>query len=83
MGQEIPKRRGLLLGVIGPGVALARSGFSPNIRIEPDFVEETFEGHARGAVRVYPVKLVPSFIAFAMSPATFRGVRALRRTRKG
>ena len=83
VGTGDPAETGLLYGVIGPGLALARSGFSPNIRIEPNFVEETFEGHARGAVRVYPIKLIPSLIAFALSPATFRGVMALRRARKG
>ena len=83
VGTGDPMETGLLFGVIRPGVALARSGISPNIRIEPNFVEETFEGHARAAVRVYPIKLIPSLIAFAVSPATFRGVRALRKARKG
>ncbi len=83
IGTGDPLETGLLFGVIGPSVALARSSFSPNITIEPNFVEETFEGHARGAVRVYPIKLIPPLIAFALSPATFRGVMALRRARKG
>ena len=83
VGTGDPAETGLLYGVIGPTVALARSSFSPNIRIEPNFVEETIEGHARGAVRVYPIRLIPPLVAFALSPATFRGVRALRRARKG
>jgi len=82
VGTGDPAETGLLYGVIWPSVALARSGFLPNLRIEPNFVQETFEGHARGAVRVYPIKLIPPLIAFALSPATFRGVRALRRARK-
>lgn len=83
VGTGDPAATGPLFGVIGPSVALARSGFSPNIKVEPNFGEETFEGHARGALRVYPIKLIPPFIAFALSPATFRGLRALRRARKG
>ena len=83
VGTGDPAEMGLLYGLIGPSVALAQSRFSPNIRIEPNFVEETFEGHARGAVRVYPIKLIPPLIAFVLSPATFRGIRALRRARKG
>ena len=83
VGTGDPMETGLLFGVIRPGVALAQSGISPNIRIEPNFVEETFEGHARGALRVYPIKLIPSLLAFALSPVTFRGVWALRRARKG
>ena len=87
VGTGDPAEMGLLYGVIGPSVALAQSGgFSPNIRpnirIEPNFVEETFEGHARGAVRIYPIKLIPPLIAFALSPDTFRGFRALRTARK-
>ena len=81
-GTGDPAETGLLYGVIGPSVDLASSGLSANIRIEPNFVEEIFEGHARAAVRVYPIKLIPPLIAFAMSPATFRGIRAMRRARK-
>ena len=83
VGTGDPAETGLLYSVIGPSVALARSGISPNIRIEPNFVEETFEGHVRGFVRVYPIKVIPSLIAFALSPATFRGLMALRRARQG
>ena len=83
VGTGNPAETGLLFGVIGPSVALARSGLPSNIWIEPNFIEETFEGHARGTVKIYPIKLIPSLIAFALSPATFRGVRALRRARKG
>ena len=83
VGTGDPLETGLLYDVIGPCVALARSRFSPNIKIEPNFGEEIFQGHARGAVRVYPIKLIPPIILFALSPATFRGARALRRARKG
>ena len=83
VGTGDPAETGLLFAIIGPSLALAQSRFSPNIRIEPNFVEETFEGHARGTVRVYPIKLIPLLLAFALSPATFRGLRALRRARKG
>ncbi len=83
VGTGDPAETGLLYGLIWPGVALAQSGSSPKVKIELNFVEETFEGHARGAVRVYPIKLIPSLIAFVLSPATFRGVWALRRSRKG
>ena len=83
VGTGDPAEMGLLYGVIRPCVALAQSSFSPNVRIQPNFVEEIFEGHARGTVRVYPIKLIPPLIAFALSPATFRGLRALWRARKG
>ena len=82
LGTGDPAETGLLYGIIGPSVDLASSSLSPNIRIEPNFVEETFEGHARAAVRVYPIKLIPPLIAFALSPATFRGIMAMRRARK-
>jgi hypothetical protein len=83
VGTGDPAETGLLYGLIGPGVALAQSSFSPNIRVEFNFVQETFHGHARGAVRVYPVRLILPLVAFALSPATFRGFRAMWRTRKG
>ena len=63
VGTGNPAETGLLYGVIGPSVALAGSSLSPNIRVKPHFVEETFQGHARGVVRVYPIKLMPSLIA--------------------
>ena len=83
VGTGDPAETGQLYGLIGPGLRLARSSFSPNIRVDPNFVEETFQGHARGAVRAYPIRLIPPLIAFAVSPATFRGVRAMRRAGKG
>ena len=80
IGTGDPAETGLLFAVIGPCLALAASS-SPNIRIEPNFVEETLEGHARGTVRVYPIRLIPPIIAFALSPATFRGIKALKMAR--
>ena len=74
---------GLLYGLLGPGVAWARASISPNITVDPNFAEETFRGYARGAVRAYPIRLIPPLIAFALSPATFRGVWAMRWARKG
>ena len=78
IGTGDPAETGLLFAAIGPSLAQA-SGSSTNIRIEPNFVDETLEGHARGTIRVYPIRLIPPLIAFALSPATFRGVRALRK----
>ena len=83
MGTGDPAETGQLFALIGPGLALARSSFSPNIRIDPNFVEETFRGHARGAVRAYPIRLIPPLIAFPLSPKTLQGAWAIRRARKG
>ena len=83
VGTGDPVETGLLYGLIWPVVVLARSRLSPNIRVDPNFVEETFRGHARGAVRAYPIRLIPPLIAFAFSPTTFRGLRAMRRARNG
>ena len=81
VGTGDPTETGLLFGIILPSLGLPRSSFSPDICIEPTFVEETFEVHARVAVRVYSIKLIPPLIAFALPPATHRGVRAMRRVR--
>lgn len=83
VGTGDPVETGLLYGLIWPVVVLARSRLSPNIRVDPNFVEETFRGHARGAVRAYPIRLIPPLISFALSPTTFRGLRAMRRAHKG
>ena len=79
VGTGDPAETGLLFGIILPSLGLVRSGSSPGICIEPNFVEETFEGHARVAVRVYTIKLIPPLVAFAFSPATLRGIRDMRR----
>ena len=83
VGTGDPAETGQLHGLIMPVVALARSSLSPNIRVDPNFVEETFRGHARGAVRVYPIRLIPPLIAFTLSPATLRGVKAMWGAGKG
>lgn len=80
IGTGDPAETGLLFAVIRPSLALA-TGSSPNIRIEPNFFEEIFEGHAKGTVRVYPIRLIPPLISFALSPTTFRGIKALRGAR--
>jgi hypothetical protein len=73
VGTGDPAETGLIFGVIAPSVALATFGFTPNIRIQPNFVENTLEGYARVAVRVYPIMLLPPLVAFVLSPATLRG----------
>lgn len=67
-----------------PGLASARSRFSSNIRVDPNFGEKTFRGHARGIVKgAYPIRPIPPLIAFAFSLATFLGVIAMKRARRG
>ena len=83
MGTGDPAETGLIFGLIGPSVAMAGSGFSSNIRIQPNFVENIFEGHAQVAVRVYPIMLIPPLVAFVLSPATLRGLWIMQRARQG
>ena len=79
LGLGDPAETGLLFGAMAPLLAYAGSVTFADIAVEPDFLEDTLQGYGKGAVRVYPITLVPPLIMFALSPATIRGFMALRR----
>jgi len=73
VGLGSPDDTGLLFAFVGPPVALLSSSVPGNIKIRPAFEDAlTLEGHARGKVRLRPIRLFPPVLKFLFSRATFR-----------
>ena len=49
-----------------------------DLQVIPDFLDAGVSGEARGAVRVFPLQVLPPLLAFGLSPVTLRAVRTLR-----
>jgi hypothetical protein len=76
VGLGSPDDTGLLFAFAGPPVALLGSSVPCSIKIRPAFEDQvTFEGHARGKIRLRPILLFPPALKFLFSLATFRLVK--------
>jgi hypothetical protein len=78
VGLDNPADTGLLFAFIAP-LNLAINYFLPHpIKIQPSFTEESFiTGYLYGAVRLWPIQLAASLIAFAFSMPTLRTAKKL------
>jgi len=45
--------------------------------VSPDFTGEAFHVIGEGAVRIVPIEIIATVLAFALSPVTWRALRAL------
>lgn len=78
VGLDDPADMGFLFAFIGPATLFLNSFSSHQIRVHPSFGDEAvFEGHLYGAVRLRPIRLVPTFMRFVLSLATIRAVKTL------
>ena len=78
VGLDDPADMGFLFAFIGPATLFLSSFSSHQIRVHPSFGDEAvFEGHLYGAVRLRPIRLVPTFMRFVLSLATIRAVKTL------
>jgi hypothetical protein len=78
VGLDDPADMGFLFAFIGPATRFLSSFSYHQIRVHPSFGDEAvFEGHLYGAVRLRPIRLVPTFMRFALSLATIRAVKTL------
>lgn len=78
LGLEDPADTGRLWGVVGAlAVQLPRSD-RIRIAVVPDFADAVLEIDGRGRIRLVPIRWVPVFLAFLLSPATLRVLRGTR-----
>jgi len=78
VGLDDPADMDFLFAFVGPATLCLSSFSSHQIRVHPSFSDEAvFEGHLYGAVRLRPIRLVPTFMRFALSLATIRAVKTL------
>ncbi|OGN90691.1 MAG: hypothetical protein A2Z70_04435 [Chloroflexi bacterium RBG_13_48_17] len=78
VGLDNPADTGLLFAFIAP-LSLAINYFLPHpIKIQPSFTGESFiTGYLYGEVRLWPIQLAASLIAFAFSLPTLRAAKKL------
>lgn len=76
LGLDDPADTGRLWGVIGSVAWMVPAG--ADVDIEPEFSGETFGVDGEGAVRIVPIEILATLMAFALSPITWRALRALR-----
>ncbi len=78
-----PSETGMAFALIGPAVGLLAAVPRTDIYVVPDYGDEVgMRGEVRGWVRVVPIVGLLPILAFALSPATWRGVRMLRKARR-
>jgi len=73
VGLGSPDDTGLLFAFVGPSVVWLSSTLPFRVNVQPAFEDEaTFEGHARGKVKLRPIQLFIPIVKFLFSLATFR-----------
>ncbi|MBE9502794.1 MAG: DUF2953 domain-containing protein [Proteobacteria bacterium] len=77
LGLGDPADTGRLWGVIGPVAGLMANCSKANVRIEPDFYDESFYLGGEGQMGLIPLQLIFTFITFLISPAMLRAVMAV------
>ena len=78
VGLGDPADTGRLWALIGPLTGWLSSLRDATVTIEPEFFEPTVELETRGSIHVVPLRIVGIVIAVALSPAIWRGLRAMR-----
>ena len=78
LGLDDPADTGMLWGFIGPLSGLLATIQNAVIRIEPEFMYETFELEGKGKVRLVPLQFIVIVALFALSPVTVRMLWELR-----
>ncbi len=78
LGLGDPADTGRLWAFLGPLNAAAQNLRNAEVRIEPEFVDPTFEFEINGRVRLVPLQFLALATAFALSPPSIRAWRTLR-----
>lgn len=79
VGLGDPAETGWLWAVAGPIAGFAAMLRDISIRLEPEFLEPTFELDTSGTIRLIPIYAIVLTLLLLLSPAFWRGMRQLRR----
>jgi len=77
-GFDDPADTGRFLAILFPFTCYLQASSCCRVELEPDFCEQVFYFRARTDVRVVPSRIIGPAVAFALSPATLRAIRASR-----
>jgi hypothetical protein len=82
LGLGDPADTGRLWALAGPVAAILASIPLADVRIEPNFMDAEFVLESEGQVRVYPIRIIATVVATALSPTTWRVFRQQGRVRR-
>ena len=77
LGLDDPADTGRLWGVVGPLAWAVPAPAGGRVAIEPDFTGASFRVDGVGTIRIVPIEIVATLLAFALSPVAWRALRAL------
>lgn len=66
LGLADPADTGMAYGMVSPLVVLLNRLPGVEVAVAPDFTRATLSGHAAGAVRVQPIRLLPPLVGLAI-----------------
>lgn len=78
LGLDDPADTGRLWALVGPFAGILAMLPVARIAVEPQFASAGFDLDMRSRIRVIPLRLVFTVLAFALSPGTLRALRAVR-----
>ncbi len=76
LGLGDPADTGRLWAVMGPVSVLLGSIPQAQVSIEPDFMEAQLRLESKGQIRLYPIRIIGLMLVTALSPQTWRALRA-------
>lgn len=75
LGLDDPADTGRLWGGVGPVAAMLAAIPLADVRIQPNFEEAALLVESEGEIRIYPLAIIATVVATALSPATWRVFR--------
>jgi hypothetical protein len=72
IGLSDPAETGEAVGLLAAALAPLEALAPVRARIVPNFAEEVVAGSAEGMIRIVPIRIVPPFARFLISPPTWR-----------
>lgn len=73
-----PAETGRAMGVVAPALVLLPLPRGADVRVEPDFERERFDADLHARVRAWPLLALAAMVAFLLTRATWRALRAGR-----
>lgn len=77
LGLDDPADTGRLWGMVGPLALVVPVPAGADLAIQPEFSGAAFQIDGEGAVRILPIEIIATLLAFALSPVTLRALYAL------
>jgi hypothetical protein len=82
LGLDDPADTGRLWAYLGPAVVYLSNASNTAIQLEPDFQLETFNYDGSGKIRIVPLQVIFTVLAFILSPVTIHALWQMNKSAK-